>query len=230
VRDFEVQYWDGSQWLAVPGGAVTGNDRVWRKFSFAAVTTTKVRVLVHRTVDTFTRIWELEAWGTDPQPAARTNVALESNGATALASSLYNGSFPVTAAINGDRHHLYLADGGYNIWHSAIYAPKPDWLEVSFAGSKSISEINVVTMQDDYHNPVEPTEATTFQSYGLRDFEVQYWDGSQWLAVPGGVVTNNDKVWRKFAFAPITTTKIRVLVQASADGFTRIMEVEALTP
>jgi hypothetical protein len=35
-------------------------------------------------------------------------------------------------------------------------------------------------------------------------------------------------VWRQFAFAPISTSKIRVLVTGTADGvWTRIAEVEA---
>ena len=32
---------------------------------------------------------------------------------------------------------------------------------------------------------------------GLRAFEVQYWNGSAWVAVPGGAVTNNNQVWRQ---------------------------------
>jgi hypothetical protein len=57
---------------------------------------------------------------------------------------------------------------------------------------------------------------------------VQYWSGSAWTDVPGGAVTNNNLVWRQFTFAPVTTTKIRVLVTATADGvWSRIAEVEA---
>jgi hypothetical protein len=77
---------------------------------------------------------------------------------------------------------------------------------------------------------VEPSEETAFTKYGLKDFEVQYWDGSQWVAVPGGVIAGNDRVWKRLTFAPLTTTKIRVLVQATGDGYSRVMEVEAWTP
>src|SRR5436190_2915780 len=64
--------------------------------------------------------------------------------------------------------------------------------------------------------------------YGLRDFEVQYWTGSAWAAIPGGTVTGNNLVWRQFLFAAISTTKIRVNVSGTADGvWTRIAEVEA---
>src|SRR4030095_12892578 len=41
----------------------------------------------------------------------------------------------------------------------------------------------------------------------------------------------NNKVWRRIAFAPIATTKIRVLVNDSADhNYSRITEIEAFTP
>ena len=51
-------------------------------------------------------------------------------------------------------------------------------------------------MQDNYDSPVEPSDTLTFANYGLRDFEVQYWTGSAWVAVPNGVVVGNNKVWR----------------------------------
>jgi hypothetical protein len=34
-------------------------------------------------------------------------------------------------------------------------------------------------------------------------------------------------VWRKFTFAAVTTTKIRVLVTQGLSGYSRIVEVEA---
>ncbi|HEX8422145.1 MAG TPA: discoidin domain-containing protein, partial [Pyrinomonadaceae bacterium] len=229
LRNFDVQYWNGSAWVTVAGGNVTGNDRVMRKLTFPAVTTSKVRALIHSTADGYSRVWEFEAWGTSqpaPPPSGRINVAAESSGATATASSQLNGSFPVAAAINGDRHRLYLPDGRYNMWHGAGTA-KPDWLQVEFNGAKTITEIDLVTMQDDYTNPVEPTEATTFANHGLRDFDVQYWNGSAWVTVAGGSVTGNDKIWRRFTFPALTTTRVRVLIHATADGFARVMELEA---
>src|ERR1700752_2373048 len=48
-----------------------------------------------------------------------------------------------------------------------------------------------------------------------------------WTTVPGGSISGNNKVWRRFIFAPITTSKIRVLTNASVDGYSRLTEVEA---
>jgi F5/8 type C domain-containing protein len=160
---------------------------------------------------------------------AETNYALASNLGVASASSSYPGSAP-SGANDGDRKGLNIGKGG--IWASATTG-FPAWLEIAFSGSKKIDEIDVFTQQDNYTSPVEPTEDMTFSSttgYGLTGYEVQYWDGSAWtkvLGVPGGSVTGNNKVWRRFTFSPITTTKIRVLTNASRDGYSRLIEVEA---
>jgi len=63
VTDFDVQYWNGSAWATVTGGTVTGNDKVWRQFTFTPVSTTKIRVTVNSALTDYSRITELEAWG-----------------------------------------------------------------------------------------------------------------------------------------------------------------------
>jgi RHS repeat-associated protein len=67
----------------------------------------------------------------------------------------------------------------------------------------------------------------TFSLYGIRDFRVEYLTDSGWVTVPNGEVTGNDKVWRKFTFPAVTTTKIRVYVTAGEAARSRIVEVEA---
>ena len=67
----------------------------------------------------------------------------------------------------------------------------------------------------------------TFTSWGLRGFDVQYWNGSAWAPVPGASIANNNLVWRRFQFAAITTTRIRVNITAALNGYSRVMEVEA---
>ena len=84
-------------------------------------------------------------------------------------------------------------------------------------------------VQDNYGAPVEPTPSLTFTQYGISAFQVQYLNGSTWVDVPGGNVTGNNLVWRKFTFAPISTNAIRVLVNAGLNGYSRIAEVEAWT-
>ena len=105
----------------------------------------------------------------------------------------------------------------------------PDWLQITFSSTQSIAEISVFTVQDNYEAPLEPTPSMTFTQWGITDFQVQYWNGSAWLDVPGGNVTGNNLVWRKFTFTPISTHAIRVLVNSALNGQARIAELEAWT-
>jgi hypothetical protein len=112
-------------------------------------------------------------------------------------------------------------------WNDATSNSYPDWVEVSFNGAKTIDSVDVFTVQDAFSSPAEPTEQMTFTKYGVTQFDVQAWDGAAWATVTGGSVTGNDRVWRKVTFAPVTTTKVRVLVKSALDGYSRITEVEA---
>jgi uncharacterized protein len=156
--------------------------------------------------------------------AAAVNVALASNGGTASASSTYSSGFLPGGTINGDRKGLnWQTSGGWNDNTSNTW---PDWLQVDFSGTKNISEIDLFTLQDNFQSPVDPTDTMTFSTYGITAFDVQYWDGSSWVTVPGGSVTGNNYVWRKFTFSAIATAKIRVLVN-NGNQYSRIVEVEA---
>jgi len=166
----------------------------------------------------------------EPAPIVATNVALASSGATATVSSTWVNppySYLPSSVNNGD--HRGLNAGNNSNWTSNG-TTLPQWVEVAFNTSKTINEIDVFSLQDNYANPIEPTEATTFSLYGLTAFQVQYWTGTVWVTVPGGSVSGNNKVWKKITFAPIPTTKIRVLISATSDGWSRIVEVEAWTP
>jgi hypothetical protein len=224
ITDFDVQVWNGSAWITVPGGAVTGNDKVWRAFQFADVVTDRVRVLVKNALASSARITELEAWmGSVPPPV---NVALAQNGGIATASSTLSAAFPAASVINGDRKGTGWASGSGG-WADATGGTYPDWLQVTFAGQRTINRIDVFTLQDNYASPVDPTPTMTFSKWGITSFDVQTWNGSSWITVPGGAVTGNNKVWRTFTFANISTDRIRVYVRAALAGSSRIAEVEA---
>ena len=155
----------------------------------------------------------------------RMNMALATNGGTALASSTYSLSYPASGTINGDRKGLNWGAGG--AWCDGTSNTWPDWLEVDFDGLKTIDEVDVFSMQDSYRTPSEPTPSMTFGAYGLKAFQVQYWNGSAWVDVPGGAVANNNLVWRQVQFAAVTTSKIRILVTNALNFYSRVMEIEA---
>jgi PKD repeat protein len=163
------------------------------------------------------------------QSGVPTNYALTSNGGTATASSTYAGSrsYPTEAAINGDR-----TGGGWEAgtggWNDATRGIWEDWLQVTFSGQpKSIGEIRVFTLQNNFRSPAEPDANTPADVNGILDFEVQYLSGTTWVTVPGGMVTGNTKAMRVFTFAPVTTTAVRVLVHNGRVYYSRIVELEA---
>jgi hypothetical protein len=219
---FDVQGWNGSAWVTL--GSVTGNNLVKRVVSFTPFATDRIRVVVNAAADAlWSRITEIEAWTPSPVPS-QTNWALASNGSTASASSTFNPGYPASSVIDNKRSGAgWGAGGGWNDLTTAVF---PDWVQINFAGTKTIDHVVVYTIQDNAGNPVEPTDAMTFDLYGVTSFQVQAWNGSSWVIV--GSVTNNRYVKRAVAFAPITTDRIRIVGMSAADGaWCRITEVEA---
>ncbi len=154
------------------------------------------------------------------------NVALASNGATATASSSYYAAgYQPPAAIDGRRSGAIR--GQLGTWEDASSA-LPDWFQVSFAGPSTINRVNVVSMQEAWSTPVEPTTTLT-SGLAAADFHVQYWNGAAWVVVPGSQVVGNTLVWKQVSFAPVTTSAIRIVVTSVAGGITRLTEVEAWT-
>ncbi|MGI8542884.1 MAG: discoidin domain-containing protein, partial [Aridibacter sp.] len=57
--DFNVQYWNGSAWVTI--NSVTGNRKVWKQFTFAPITTSKIRVNITGSADDYAYMTEVEA-------------------------------------------------------------------------------------------------------------------------------------------------------------------------
>lgn len=157
---------------------------------------------------------------------SRTNFALASNGGVASASSILGPGFPASGANDGDEKGTNWGSGGG--WADATSGSFPDWLTIDFSGSKTISEIDVFTLQDDLKSPAVPTETMPFSTYGLTAFEVQVWMGSAWVTVGSVSASDPRYIVRRLKFPAVTTSKIRVLTNAAIDnGYSRITEVEA---
>jgi RHS repeat-associated protein len=165
--------------------------------------------------------------------ATRTNMALAANGATATAQNYtadVGGShYRPADAIDGIRYAPTAPPPGdiHDFWRDEHGLPS--WVQIDFNGPKTIDEIDVFTLRQDILTQADPSPTDTFNNYGITAFNVQYWTGSAWQTVPGGSITNNNLVWKKLTFTAVTTSKIRVVVNAAVDGIARICEVEAWT-
>ncbi len=212
-------------------------------FSGAAGVTTNI--MVGRTG----RYVRVQLSGTNPLSLAEVevigsgtiNVARASNGGIATASSTFSANYPVSAVIDGDRQARNWGNGGG--WNDATEGQfGSDWLQVNFATTKTINEVDVFTLRDGFASRSDPpTLSETFNTAlntgsGITSFNVQYWNGSSWIDVPGAQVGFNNKVWRQFLFSPISTSAIRVMVRDAAvwtsipNNYSRIVEVEAWEP
>jgi len=161
----------------------------------------------------------------DRTALARTNFALTSNGGVASASSSYPGKAP-SSAIDGDRKGL---NPGKDAFWNSKDGTSPQWFEVDFSGYKTITEINLFTVQDDYASPVEPYPTMEFTKYGLTGFDVYGWIESGWAPLPWSR-RGNRLVWNQLdlSTSPITVSKIKVSCLGSpADSYSRIAELEA---
>jgi len=177
---------------------------------------------------TFVSTWCVRtAWNTHAASLSdeRINVAAAANGGVATASSTLDDSFPVGAVIDSDRKGAVWGAGGG--WADATPGEFPDTVEVEFSDAMSIDEIDVITMQDTWWDPVEPTELLDFFNNGITSFEVQYFDGHNWLTVPGGTVTGNKKVWRRFSFDAVVTERIRLKINGAKAPNSIVIELEA---
>lgn len=122
---------------------------------------------------------------TSADAVTSTNVALAANGGTATASTtLHATNYPASAVNNGDRKGLNWGSGGG--WASTASTSVPDYVQVAFNSSKTIDRVDVITIQDSYGAPAEPTATMSFSQYGIRTFSVEYWDGTNWSIVGGG--------------------------------------------
>lgn len=156
------------------------------------------------------------------------NVALASRGATVSVSSTHSAGTPASALIDSNRRgNPWDYGGGWSSLYRAGYptASSPEWIQISFNGPKLLSEIAVSTLQDNYSSPVEPYINQTFSKYGIRDFSVQYWNGSAWVSIQS--FYSNNQVYRRVTFNPIKTEKIRIYITAALNGAARVTEVEA---
>ena len=218
ITDFVVQGWDGSSWVNL--GSAAANNLVKRTIAFQTFTTDRIRVAITGTKDGYwSRVTEVEAWGVSA-PSMSINFASANAGAVASASSSYSGSYAASSVVNGDR------TGSNGYWNDQTPGAFPDWIQITFNGTKSIDQVTVYTLQDNYAAPVEPTETLTFSRFGITDFVVQGWDGSSWVNL--GSAAANNLVKRTIAFQTFTTDRIRVAITGTKDGYwSRVTEVEA---
>lgn len=157
-----------------------------------------------------------------------TNVASVDNGATITASSQYSDMFPATSLIDGRTTSEDWGSGGG--WSDNTPGVFPDWVEISFSGSKTVDSMNIYTVNR------EDLKADT---YGVRDLSFEYWDDAtaSWKSLKSAenptedlVVEDNTQGMISLSFKSVTTSKIRINInETNGDNdYSRLTEIEVL--
>ena len=90
-------------------------------------------------------------------------------------------------------------------------------MQILFNGAKTIDHVVVYTLQDNYANPLPPTDTMTFSQYGVTAFTVQGSNGGgTWVTL--GTVSGNTLVKRTINFTAASYDRIRINVTAAMPG------------
>ncbi|MDP2872546.1 MAG: flagellar filament capping protein FliD [Bacillota bacterium] len=150
--------------------------------------------------------------------AGDTNVALGSAGATITASSEVDPLAPAAPSVIDGRTDSarWGSEGGG--WQDATAGSYPDWLEIAFAGTRTIDRVDVYTLN---------STAFPADTYGIRDYSLEYWKGDAWATLGSG--SGNEAGIIGHSFSPVTTDRIRLTVLASngANDHSRVLEIAA---
>lgn len=148
-----------------------------------------------------------------------TNVASMKNGAKVTASSELAG-YPASSIIDGQTEVTRWESGAG--WSNAIADENPKWVEIEFSSLKTIDSMNVYTV----NTPQNPSD-----KYGVKDFNVEYWDitSNSWKSLTS--VSDNSRPMVGLDFSAVTTNKIRINVTGvngddTQNDYARLTEVE----
>jgi hypothetical protein len=99
------------------------------------------------------------------------------------------------------------------------HAQVPNWVEFRWDQPQAIAAARIFSGYADGGRAVEP-----IQSFVLQVFE------GDWKDIPGTDTVGNTQVDWHGRFAPVTTTRVRLLVRATKIDISRIWEVELFAP
>lgn len=198
---FRIQYLNGTSWVDAPGAVITGNNNIERNIVFTTpVTASAFRVFSN---DNTLRVRELALY----PPNGSSGFPLGTDVTMNLAEQR-----PATATDRSPGNFALLAVDG-----RANEASK--W-QTSTAGIQSLEiDLRVSTKIGSAH-----LYSGSSGVVPLAAFELKYWNGSTWQAIPGAAVTGNASPALVIPFTtPVTTS--RLLLEFTNPGTTSVREL-----
>jgi hypothetical protein len=221
---YELEAWDGSKWVAIPGQARSPGEPIGHRANvarFPELTTTKVRaVLTHRT-GSKSGLSEFEAWGDGsqaitPAPPPTGNLAYNPGDRPfPRASASFTSRFDKVERVNDGR--VAFAPNPPNRWTSFESPNAEDWLEIDLGAPKAVARVELA-IYDDRGGVQAPA-----------DYRVETWDNSSWQPAPNQRKTPEEPVGgqlNEVRFDRVTTSKVRVVFihrSRARSGLTEIL-------
>lgn len=188
--NFKVQYFTGGSWVDAPGSFITGNTATEVNVIFtSAVTASRFRF--YSDVDGSPRVKEMALFRTNPAPGTGTELGYPIG--TDVELSVAKKRPAVASAVNGT-NYAKLAVDGY----------------VSTSSKWQTTTVGTNTLDIDLRVSTKIGSAHLYSGDGsiapLSDFTLQYWTGTAWADIAGGVITGNTSAARVITFTTAPTT------------------------
>jgi len=120
-----------------------------------------------------------------------------------------------------------IVDDQINMWKSDPSQHMPQWVQLAWDEAKSMNTIYLTfdtNLNQAKHQTWEWKEKDRMVPESVRDYQVQYHDGSEWITLVN--VEDNYQRRRIHNFRTVTTDKVRVLVtKTNGDPSARLYEV-----
>jgi hypothetical protein len=212
---WSLQYWNGSAYVAVPGASgypVAVNQ--YNTVNFTSVSTTRLRVLLNATGTSSLGLLEVQAYGSAPPPPPG-NLATS---ATPVCS--FTSSWESCAAINtgGDPASSNIPGPNQGTRWGTWPETGQQWAELQWSSAQSISRAQVYFFDD--NGGIDMPSS----------WSLQYWNGTAYVTVAGSsgypIVANQ---YNTVTFTAVSTTRLRVVLNATGTSSLGLLEVKAFT-
>jgi len=220
-ESYELEYWDGEGWVAVPGQLRALNHPMGRRANtlrFPEIRTSRVRAVLRPQEGATVGLTEMEAWG--PGPMVETgepipNLALNPTREgypRVSASYTFQGDSP-WEAVDG---RLALTRYSRNRWTAYDSPNWEDWLEVAFGELQTVGRVELF-LYGDGRGIAAPEE-----------YRVEVWAEGVWRPVtPIRRDPEEPLAWalNRLEFQPEETQRVRVVLRHARPSASGVAEV-----
>ncbi|BCM94414.1 beta-L-arabinobiosidase [Abditibacteriota bacterium] len=166
-KSIALQAWVNGNWTGIPGVQsefATPIGHCPNSFSFPALNTSKLRVILTPQAGSAVGLSEIEAWGDAALPLPAPDVA-DNLARTAKASASFTSRFDTVAEINDGQ---IVQNGGRNRWTAFESPNESDWVQLDFPKQITAKRMDVCLFTD--------TSGIALP----QAVHVQWWDGANW--------------------------------------------------